>query len=105
MVIYEMIFRKGPNESSHRFYAEDTETSRRDFIELIRMELEQELQSYKTQCQTNSHNDLLNLLKEIHKESHQDLDRMEEKFVKRGFAQLDVSISLISIVRKVRVLH
>ena len=50
MKVYEMVFHKGIDESTHFFYSENSYASRQHFIELIRLDIDAELSNFKMTC-------------------------------------------------------
>lgn len=95
MKIYEMVFHKGIDESTHFFYSENTYASRQHFIELIRLDIDAELSNFKLACLSDDQYDLKALFEEVHKESHFHVDNMEVKFIRDAIASFDQHISLI----------
>lgn len=94
MKIYEMVFRKSTDESAHFFYSENSYASRQHFIELIRLDIDAELSSFKMTCLSNDQYDLKALFEEVRKESHFHLDKMEAEFIRDAVATFDQCICL-----------
>lgn len=81
MKVYEMVFHKGTYETSRFFYSHNNKASRQHFIECLRLEIEMELNDFKLSCTDNNKHDLMELFKEIHKESNSHLDAMADQFI------------------------
>lgn len=95
MKIYEMIYNKGLQESSHLFFDNNNIKSRKIFVKLMREEINQELINFEKNCEFSENNDLLNLFKEVWEESHSHLNLMENEFVETGKAILFDDMFLI----------
>lgn len=50
MKIYEMIFHKGAYEKTQLFYKINNKSSRKHFIEQIKLEIDTELNDFKNNC-------------------------------------------------------
>jgi len=94
MKIYEMVFHKGIDESTHFFYSENSYASRQHFIELIRLDIDAELSNFKMTCLSDDQYDLKTLFEEVHKESHFHVDKMEAEFIRDAIATFDPCICL-----------
>ena len=61
MKIYEMIFHKGAYEKTQLFYKINNKSSRKHFIEQIKLEIDTELNDFKNNCDSHHKKDLLSL--------------------------------------------
>lgn len=50
MKVYEMIFHKGAYEKTQLFYKVNNKSSRKHFIEQIKLEIDNELNDFKDNC-------------------------------------------------------
>lgn len=97
-----MIFQKEIEEHSSIFYEENTELSRKDFVKLMREEIDNEFLNFKNQCIGDNGADLQHFLQEIHIESNFYIDVMEMTFIDKGRAEFNSNISLCVEERTVR---
>ena len=92
--IYEMAYQKCTNESSSYFFTENNLNTRKQFVELLHIEIKKELEDFKKFCSSDSKDDLLKLYEEIHAESTHHLNEMKQTFIGVSHASFDDCINL-----------
>lgn len=92
--IYKMTYQKCTNESASMLFMDNNYISRKLFIQMVRDDIDMELNSFKKYCLSDIKNDLFSLYEEIHKENHFYLNSMESEFIKNGKANYDNQIFL-----------
>lgn len=94
MKIYEMIFHKGAYEKTQLFYKIYNKSSRKHFIEQIKLEIDTELNDFKNNCDSHHKKDLLSLFNIVHKESHLHINTMAKDFIRNSNAEIDQHVFL-----------
>ena len=61
---------------AHIFYSENSKVSCQYFIKCLCLEIDTQLSDFKLSCTSNNKHNLLELFKEVHKESNSHLDVM-----------------------------
>ena len=99
--IYEMTYQKCTSESTSVLFTYNNYISRNFFVQMMRDDIDIELNSFKVHCLSDVKNDLFTLYEAIHKESHFHLDSMEKDFIINGQAKFDEQIFLSIIERNI----
>ncbi|AMX20189.1 hypothetical protein IEC338SC_3074 [Acinetobacter pittii] len=100
MIIYEMIYHSGPEDYTSDFYKENSEKSRRHFVNQISKDTRQTLSDYL--ADPNFNKELYAYVIEAFEEEIETLNHMKVEFIKNGRVNHSSYISIVVAERLVK---